>query len=70
MTLSEMAREYRQSALVLRTRICVLRGRRNAAGDDGQRVLLEERIKLLETMWRETRDIAVLMERYYDRGYR
>ena len=31
--------------------------------------VLWERIRRLETIWRESRDLAVLCERYYDRGY-
>lgn len=38
--------------------------------NDVERVCLDDRIKMLETMWREARDLAVLTERYYDRGYR
>ena len=33
------------------------------------RLVLEGRIRTLETMWREARDLAVVTERYYDRGY-
>ena len=43
--------------------------RRTAETDEHTRRLLEERIRHLETMWREARDLAVLCERYYDRGY-
>ena len=32
--------------------------------------LLEDRIRMLRMMWREARDLAVLTERYYERGYR
>ena len=28
------------------------------------------RIQTLQTIWRETRDLAVLLEHYYERGYR
>lgn len=70
MTLMNMAAEYRHNALALRARIGTLRGREREVTDPEERRLLEERIKTLETMWREARDIAVLMERYYDRGYR
>ena len=37
--------------------------------DEHGKRLLEQRIRHLETMWREARDLAVLCERYYDRGY-
>ena len=32
--------------------------------------MLTDRIRTLGIMWRETRDLAVLCEHYYDRGYR
>ena len=31
---------------------------------------MDARIRMLTAMWREARDLAVLCERYYDRGYR
>ena len=30
---------------------------------------MESRIRMLTDMWREARDLAVLCERYYERGY-
>ena len=38
--------------------------------DEGERCMLAERIRVLSTMLREARELAVLCERYYDRGYR
>ena len=35
-----------------------------------ERCRMAERIHMLTAMWRETRDLAVLTERYYERGYR
>ena len=35
-----------------------------------KRCQLQDRIRMLSTMLREARELAVLMERYYDRGYR
>ncbi len=32
--------------------------------------MLAERIRMLSTMFREARELAVLTERYYERGYR
>ena len=37
--------------------------------DPAERANLEGRIWTLEVLWRETRDQAVLLERYYERGY-
>ena len=38
--------------------------------DEAERLMLTDRIRTLGIMWRETRDLAVLCEHYYDRGYR
>ena len=38
--------------------------------DEDKRFLIQERIHMLSTMLREARELAVLTERYYDRGYR
>ena len=35
-----------------------------------ERCLLQDRIRMLSTMVREARELAVLTEHYYDRGYR
>ena len=71
MTLLELSAEYRSSAEALRERALTLEHRlREYQWDAAGRVQLEDRIKLLRTMWREARDLAVLCERYYDRGYR
>ena len=68
MTLLELSEEYRSSAAALRERALLLEGRRRETGDDSP--LLDGRIKLLRTMGREARELAVLCERYYERGYR
>ena len=69
MTLLEMSVEYRTQASVLRRRITELELQRARTADAAQRLVLEDRIRILETMWREARDLAVVTERYYDRGY-
>ena len=69
MTLLEMSVEYRTQARVLRRRITDLELQRARTTDAAQRLVLEDRIRILETMWREARDLAVVTERYYDRGY-
>ena len=69
MTLLEMSVEYRAQARVLRRRINELELRRNEERDATERLVLEDRIRILETMWREARDLAVVTGRYYDRGY-
>lgn len=69
MTLQELSVQYRAGATTLRQRVRLLEGRRAALEDEHGRRLMEERIRRLETMWREARDLAVLCEHYYDRGY-
>lgn len=69
MTLTEMAVEYREHARLLRERIKALESEKKEM-EEGPRLALEGRIRMLETMWREARDQAVLLERYYERGYR
>lgn len=69
MTLQELSVQYRVGAETLRQRVQLLERRRGAEEDEHDQRLLEQRIRHLEAMWREARDLAVLCERYYDRGY-
>lgn len=69
MTLQELSVQYRAGAEILRQRVRLLEHQRLGETDAHSRRLLEERIRRLETIWRESRDLAVLCERYYDRGY-
>ena len=69
-TLQEMAVEYRAQAEVLQTRIRSLEEARSQASTPAERAQLSSRIWDLQAIWRETRDLAVLLERYYERGYR
>lgn len=70
MTMQEMAREYRASAELLRARRDELRPLLAQLTEEREIRRMEERIRMLQAMWSETRDLAVLMERYYERGYR
>ena len=70
MTLMELSVEYRAHARSLDLRICQLECWLERTQDPDARNQLQERIKLLATMLREARELAVLTERYYDRGYR
>lgn len=70
MTLQEMSVEYRAQAQVLRGRIKELEAARQKTEDPVEREKLWVRIWALDALWRETRDQAVLLERYYERGYR
>ena len=70
MTLQEMGAAYRDQAQVLRRRIGELEEARLRAEERAEKDRLTWRIDLLRSIWRETRDLAVLLERYYERGYR
>lgn len=68
MTLRQMAESYRVQAEVLRHRIQVVS--ELPAPTEGERRQKADRLRMLETMRREARDVAVICERYYERGYR
>ena len=69
MTLIELSVQYRANAAALRERALALEGRRRSEPGQAGR-LLDSRIQQLRAMWREARDLAVLCEHYYERGYR
>ena len=70
MTLLELSVEYRAHARALSVRIGQLQERLEGTDSEEQRQALAERIHMLSTMLREARELAVLTERYYDRGDR
>ena len=70
MTLLELSAEYRSHAGALAGRISQLEVCLAQTQNADQRCQLEDRIRMLSTMLREARELAVLTERYYDRGYR
>ena len=70
MTLVELSVEYRAHARALDFRICQLQAVLERTENEDQRLMLNERIHMLSTMLREARELAVLTERYYERGYR
>ena len=70
MTLLELSVEYRAHARALDFRICQLQAVLERTENEDQRRMLNERIHMLSTMLREARELAVLTERYYERGYR
>ena len=70
MTLLELSVEYRAHARALDFRICQLQAVLERTENENQRLMLNERIHMLSTMLREARELAVLTERYYERGYR
>lgn len=70
MTLQELSAEYRAHAQALAQRIGQLEERLAQTEDESERSRLQGRIRMLAVMHREARELAVLTERYYDRGYR
>ena len=68
MTLLRMAASYRQSGDLIRLRIIALREAAKTASPD-ERSCLEQRIRDLNVLYRETREIALVLERYYDSRY-
>ena len=68
MTLMHMAASYRHSGELIRLRIIALKDQDRSAEPEERRQL-EQRIKDLNTLYRETRETAVILERYYDRRY-
>lgn len=69
MTLIEISVEYRAQATVIQQRLRELQAQLPELDSD-QKSTMEGRIRMLTVMWREARELAVLCERYYDRGYR
>lgn len=69
MKLKELAVSYRESAQWLAGRIRQLKRELEQAEDPLVQNNLRGRIETLWAMYRETRDVAVVCERYYERGY-
>jgi hypothetical protein len=69
MTLKELSAEYAAHARALDLRIRQLETRLEQSEDLDERGRLEDRVRMLSAMLREARELAVLTERYYDRGY-
>ena len=70
MTMQELSVGYRAQAQGLKERIGELKAIRRNTLSNKDKLYLDQRIYLLQVMWREARDLAVLTERYYERGYR
>ena len=67
MTLARMAVSYRNSARLLRERIKELKEASKTA-DPVEKSRLGQRIKDLNTLYRETQETARFLEHYYDGG--
>jgi hypothetical protein len=68
MTLKELSVQYRVQAGRLRERIRDLELQQKSCGEE-ETAAMQQRIHTLHTLWKEARDLAVLTERYYERGY-
>lgn len=68
MTLSELSVSYREEADVLRHRIQLVS--ELPTRTEEERIAKADRLRLLQAMRRDVRDVAVICERYYDRSYR
>ena len=69
MTLREMSAEYRASAAQLSALLRPLRARLRTCPDPDERLRLRHRIYVLSAVLTQTRELAELTERYYERGY-
>ena len=68
MTLQELSREYTTQAQLLHDNLRLLRQQEAAAPTERDRIRIHDRVRILSAMWRDTRDIAVLTEHYYERS--
>jgi hypothetical protein len=69
MTLLEMSVHYADSAALIRTRIAELRLAERTTTDPEAARLFHIRAESLRPLLRETRELAILTARYYDRSY-
>ena len=69
MTLSQIARDYREAAVPLRRRLRELRQQLKTAADPEEIFRLKRRIAELTPMLTECNALAALCEHYYERGY-
>ncbi len=70
MNISELATEYGQAAELLKGRIRQLEQEKQVTGEEEDRLRLDRRLRPLRAMYRETRDVARHLERYYARTQR
>lgn len=69
MKLTELAREYQSAAELLRGRLRQLRQEEKETTDPETLFWIRRRMAELTPMLRQTRELAELMEHYYERGY-
>lgn len=69
MLLIEMTLEYKKSYLAFNARIKELQAAAKAETNPRKAAVLQSRIRDLEPLRREARELAELTARYYERGY-
>ena len=69
MTQQKLSYQYQEQARVLHQRIVDLRRAQAHCESREREELLRQRIRDLEPLHRESRQLAELTARYYDRGY-
>ena len=70
MTLLELSQQYAIQADTLQLRILELQLLWSRTRNERLRSALAERIRVLTAMRREARELSMLCEHYYERGYR
>ena len=69
MTLREMAVEYRSNCALIRERMSQLQAALRAEAEPAAAQQIQQRLADLTALYREGREVALHMERYYDRRY-
>ena len=69
MTLLELSVHYAESAAAIRRRLLQLRAQEQITPDPDEARRLRRRMEALQPLLRETRALALLTARYYDRSY-
>ncbi len=70
MTLLELSPQYRRSADAISQRLRLLRRQLRQTTDSDEAFHLQRRIRELQPMLHQCRQLAELTEHYYDRGYK
>ena len=70
MTLLELSQQYQSEADALQLRILDLQLLWAQTRNDRLRSALADRIRILTAMRRQARELSLLCEHYYERGYR
>lgn len=69
MKLKDMSYMYEVDACIFRERISELRARMKGTADPVEQAKCKRRIADLQVLVRQSRELAVLTRRYYERGY-